>query len=73
MHRIRLNPNLSGKKLIVFRKDMFTVAVKKAPETAQMGPLINHDAQKNMENVIAESEKENLKILSGSRKMNIDQ
>jgi rubrerythrin len=32
LHRIRLNPNLSGKKLIVFRKDMFTVAVKKAPE-----------------------------------------
>ncbi len=32
MHRIRLNPNLSGKKLIVFRKDMFAVAVKKAPE-----------------------------------------
>ena len=32
LHRIRLNPNLSGKKLIVFRKDMFAVAVKKAPE-----------------------------------------
>ncbi len=42
------------------------------PETAQMGPLINHDAQKNMENVIAESEKENLKILSGGRKPDLN-
>ena len=32
LHRIGLNPSLSGKKMVVFRKDMFTVAVKKAPE-----------------------------------------
>ena len=38
------------------------------PETSQMGPLINLEAQKSMEEVVSSSEKENLKTLAGGKK-----
>ncbi|MHB1440592.1 MAG: D-glyceraldehyde dehydrogenase [Cuniculiplasma sp.] len=37
------------------------------PEKSQMGPLINKDAQKSMENVMKVSSDENLKVLSGGK------